>query len=217
MLKKRAFQHQEGEFLSQIFLVGKKNGGNRPVINLKNFNKFVSYQHFKMPKMFITESRLYVQNRFKRCMFQCAAKQGVPEISNFLMGRKLVLGLVPRALTKLLKVPMSVLRHLMIWAIILPDDLLIFGNTMEAIFVARDSVIFLLQHLGFVINFKKCVLETTQEIDFLGMIVNPTTITLSLPQQKVQKIKSQCLEVYRAQEITLLELTRLLGTLNSTI
>ena len=65
MLKKRAFQHQEGEFLSQIFLVGKKNGGNRPVINLKNFNKFVSYQHFKMPKMFITESRLYVQNRFK--------------------------------------------------------------------------------------------------------------------------------------------------------
>ena len=166
MLKKRAFQHQEEEFLSQIFLVGKKNGGNRPIINLKNFNKFVSYQHFKMPKMFITESRLYVQNRFKRCMFQCAAKQGVPEISNFLMGRKLVLGLVPRALTKLLKVPMSVLRHLMIWAIIFPDDLLIFGNTMEAIFVARDSVIFLPQHLGFVINFKKCVLEPTQEIDF---------------------------------------------------
>ena len=88
---------------------------------------------------------------------------------------------------------------------------------MEAIFVARDSVIFLLQHLGFVINFKKCVLEPTQEIDFLGMIVNPTTMTLSLPQQKVQKIKSQCLEVYRAQEITLLELTRLLGTLNSAI
>ena len=88
---------------------------------------------------------------------------------------------------------------------------------MEAIFVARDSVIFLLQHLGFVISFKKCVLEPTQEIDFLGMIVNPTTMTLSLPQQKVQKIKSQCLEVYRAQEITLLELTRLLGTLNSTI
>ena len=38
-----------------------------------------------------------------------------------------------------------------------------------------------------------------------------------LPQEKVQKIKSQCLEVYRVQEITLLELTCLLGTLTSTI
>ena len=30
-------------------------------------------------------------------------------------------------------------------------------------------------------------------------------MTLSLSQEKVQKIESQCLEVYRAQEITLLE------------
>ena len=112
---------------------------------------------------------------------------------------------------------MSLLRRLMIQAIIFLDDLLIFKNTMEEILVARDPVIFLLQHLGFVIYFKKCVLEPTQEIEFLGMIVNSKTMTLSLPLEKVQKIKSQCLEVYRAHEITLLELTRLLGTLTSTI
>ena len=112
---------------------------------------------------------------------------------------------------------MSLLRRLMIRVIIFLDDLLIFGNTMEEILVARDSVIFLLQHLSFVINFKKCVLEPTQEIEFLGVIVNSKIMTLSLTQKKVQKIKSPCLEVYRAQEITLLELTRLLGTLSSTI
>ena len=67
------------------------------------------------------------------------------------------LGPAPRAFTGLLKVPMSLLRCLMIRAITFLDDLLIFfGNTMEEILVARDSVIFLLQHLGFVINFKKC-------------------------------------------------------------
>ena len=51
MLEKGAFSkvsHQEGEFLSQIFLVGKKDGGESPVINLNIFNKFVPYQHFKM-------------------------------------------------------------------------------------------------------------------------------------------------------------------------
>ena len=105
----------------------------------------------------------------------------------------------------------------MIRAIIFLDDLLIFGNTLEEILIACDSVIFLLQHLGFVINFKKCVLEPTQEIEFLGMIVNSKTMTLTLPLEKVQKIKNQCLEIYQAQEITLLELTRLLGTLASTI
>ena len=101
---------------------------------------------------------------------------------------------------------MSVLRRLMIRAIIFLDDLLIFRNTM-VLFLARDSVIFLLQHLGFVINFKKCVLESTLEIGFLGMTVNSTKMTLSLPQGKVQKIKSQCLEVYKR---ALLELTGLL-------
>ena len=40
--------HQEGEFLSQILLVGKKDGTNRSVISLKNFNEFLPYQHFKM-------------------------------------------------------------------------------------------------------------------------------------------------------------------------
>ena len=88
---------------------------------------------------------------------------------------------------------------------------------MEETLVARDSAIFLLHHLGFVINFKKCVLEPTQEIEFLGMIVNSKTLTLSFSQEKVPKIKSQCLEVYRAQEITLLERTRLLAALTSTI
>ena len=36
------------EFLSTIFLVGKKDGGNCPVINLKKPNAFIHYEHFKM-------------------------------------------------------------------------------------------------------------------------------------------------------------------------
>ena len=83
MLQKGAISkvsHQEGEFLSQIFLVGKKDGGNRPVIKLKTSTNLG----------LITEGRLHVQNRLKRYIFQCAAKQGVPEISKISMGRKLV-------------------------------------------------------------------------------------------------------------------------------
>jgi len=35
-------------FVSQIFLVEKKWGGQRPVINLKVLNQFVQVEHFKM-------------------------------------------------------------------------------------------------------------------------------------------------------------------------
>ena len=40
--------HSKGEFLSSLFLISKKGEGNRPVINLKNLNRFIPYKHFKM-------------------------------------------------------------------------------------------------------------------------------------------------------------------------
>ena len=33
--------HSKGEFLSSLFLISKKGGGNRPVINLKDMNRFI--------------------------------------------------------------------------------------------------------------------------------------------------------------------------------
>ena len=59
---------------------------------------------------------------------------------------------------------MSALKRLMIEVTIYLDDLLILGKSMSELFMARDSAIFLLQHRGFVINLKKCVLDPVQEI-----------------------------------------------------
>ena len=105
----------------------------------------------------------------------------------------------------------------MITVIIYLDDLLILGNSMSEIFTARDSVIFLLQHLSFVISLKKCVLYPVQEIELLGLILNSHAMTLSLPNEKIVKIKDQCLSFYKASEVSLLDLTELIETLFSTI
>ena len=40
--------HEEGEFISPIFLVPKPPDSFRLILNLKKFNKFVPYVHFKM-------------------------------------------------------------------------------------------------------------------------------------------------------------------------
>ena len=120
---------------------------------------------------FIAKIQLHMQNRFKGCMFQCTTTQGLSKINKISLGRKLVRVPLPlfwtvpstKNFVKWSKVPISVLRCLMIWVFL--DDLLIF----------------LLQHLGSVINFKKCVLE------FLGMIVNSKPMVLSLPSGSVSK------------------------------
>lgn len=40
-------QNEDGQFISNIFLVPKPNNKFRPVINLKALNEFVHYEHFK--------------------------------------------------------------------------------------------------------------------------------------------------------------------------
>lgn len=39
---------EAGQFISSVFPRDKKNGNKRMILNLKKFNKFVDYKHFKM-------------------------------------------------------------------------------------------------------------------------------------------------------------------------
>ena len=167
--------HRKGEFLSSLFLISKKDGGNRPVTNLKDLNRFIPYKHFKVEGLhclkYVLQKRDYMcKIDLKDAYFSVPLHKDSRKLVQFLWAGNLYeflclcLGLRPdpRIFTKLLKVPISVLRRLMISIIIYLDDLLVLGNSMSEIFTARDSVIFLLQHLGFVINLKKCVLDPVQ-------------------------------------------------------
>ena len=222
--------HSKGEFLSSLFLISKKGGGNRPVINLKDLNWFIPYKHFKMEglhclKYVLPKGDYMCKIDLKDAYFSVPLHKDSRKLVLFLWAGNLYeflclcfgLGPAPRIFTNLLKVPVSVLRRLMIRVITYLDYLLILGNSMSEIFLARDSVIFLLQHLGFVINLKKCVLDPAQEIEFLGLIVNSQTMTLPLPAEKIGKIKDQCLRLYKASKVALLDLAKLIGTLSSTI
>ena len=51
LLKKKVIVHsitEYNEFILGNFTRNKKDGSKRMILNLKNFNKFVSYKHFKM-------------------------------------------------------------------------------------------------------------------------------------------------------------------------
>ena len=68
----------------------------------------------------------------------------------------------PLVFTKLLKVPISLLRKLSVRIIIYLDDMLLMASSSEDLLTARDTLIFILQHLGFLINIKKSYLEPSQ-------------------------------------------------------
>ena len=66
LLEKGALQKAETapeESLNNLFLVGKKDGGNLPVINLKKLNTFIPYEHFKM-EVLLRQKFLPEQNDF---------------------------------------------------------------------------------------------------------------------------------------------------------
>ena len=100
--------------------------------------------------------------------------------------------------------------------IIYLHDMLI-CHSLEEIFMSRDTVIFLLQNLGFIINWKKSVLTPVQEIEFFGLTMNSVTLKLSLSKTKVQKVVSECQNLLNNPQTSILELTRLTGLLKSTI
>ena len=84
------------------------------------------------------------------------------------------LGPAPKVFTKLLKVPIAILRRMNIRLIIYLDDILLMGQTLEEILMNRDTLIYLLQKLGFVINLKKSIFEPTRQIEFLGLRIDTT-------------------------------------------
>ena len=169
MLKKGAIQqteHQAGEILSNIFLVGKRDEGSRPAVNLRYLNQFISYQHFKMESLnakLLQEGDYKCKLNMKDAYLSVPLHQSSRNYVRFSCAGNLYqflclcfgLGPTPRIFTKLLKIPVSVLKRINNLIVIYLDDKLFKDQTMEEILMSRDTVIFLLQHLGFVLNLEK--------------------------------------------------------------
>ena len=67
----------------------------------------------------------------------------------------------PLVFTKLSKVPISLLRKLNVRILIYLGDILLMSSSLRDLLMARDTLIFIFQDLGFLINFKKFYLKAT--------------------------------------------------------
>ena len=85
--------------------------------------------------------------------------------------------------------PFYILRQIQIRIIVYLYDMLLIRQTINGLKIVRDTLIFLLQGLGFVINLQKFVPLPLQKMNFLGLEMGSVRMTLTLQQEKAEKIR----------------------------
>ena len=68
--------------------------------------------------------------------------------------------------------------------------MLFIETAMQEILIVTERVIFLLQYLGFTINFKRILLTLLQKIEFLALLIDSVEFTLSLTPKNLEKNQS---------------------------
>ena len=233
MLQKGAIQvvsPMNGEFLSSVFLVKKKDGENRPVINLKELNSYVTYQHFKMEGLYLLKHLVQtgdwmIKIDLKDAYFTVPVSNQHQPLLRFMHGGlryqfsclPFGLGPAPRLFTKLLKPVVALLRRLGLRLIIYLDDIIVFNQTQEGIVRDRDSTLWLLQHLGFVINWKKSVLHPAQSMEYLGFVISSIEMKFFLPPGKMSQLVQDCKDLILEKSASVRTLSQIIGKLTSTM
>jgi len=62
-----------------------------------------------------------------------------------------------------------------------------------------EVLIFLLEALGFIVNKEKSVLCPSQEIEFLGLLVDSQSLQLKLPTEKMKQIRKEAGQLERKE------------------
>ena len=170
-------------FYSQMFLVPKKDGRQRPVINLKKLNLSVKTEYFKMEGIHMLKDMLKAGDwmakiDLKDAYFMIPMAQEDREFLRFQWKDKtyqfncLPFGLssAPWVFTKTTRAVVTTLRELGLHLNIHIDIILVMAETESLLKDHVTAVVYLLENLGFVINHPKLELSPIQEIEFLQSI-----------------------------------------------
>ena len=215
-------------FYSRLFLVSKKTGGMRPVIDLSILNSYMIIPHFKMetnrsirasilPGMWTTSLDL------TDAYFHVPVCHSYRKFLRFVWNKRVYqfralpfgLSTAPLAFTKLMQVAIAHLHSQAIQIHSYLDDSLIKELSPEKLYLNTDVVIRLLLSLGFLISWKKSDLIPSQDFIFLGEHYLTHQCIVRPPQEKFQNLCSKIHLFLSQKTVTARQFSQLLGLLNS--
>jgi len=215
-------------FVSTIFPVPKGPDDVRPVINLRDLNEYLVYEHFKMESLQSAVDLLQTNDYMTKVDIK-SAFQHIPihkddqkylvfvwEGKTF-MYRTAPFGasICPRVFTKIMKPVMARLRSQGIKLVIYIDDILVIASSKEACEQHTKMLTTLLEQLGFLVSWEKSIVTPTQSVEFLGMILDSRTMQVCMPPKKVNDLKTRVAYLSRTRTVTVRDLAQVLGKMSS--
>ena len=202
-----ANEKQDG-FYSTFFLVPKKTGDLRPVINLKPLNRYLKKQHFKMDSLhsvlnMVQKGDWAISLDLKDAYFHIPCHRDHKKFLRFCINKQcfqfkvLCFGptSAPRVFTKVCAVVVAHLRTQNIRLAAYLDDWFVVNQNQKNLLTDREKSLNLLKSLGFIINLQKSQLKPTQSITYIGAkfslkegIVCPTIERVTNLHKAIQKI-----------------------------
>ena len=110
----------------------------------------------------------------------------------------------------MLKPFVASIRNKGIRLVIYLDDMAIISSSRELSSQEDGVVVQTLESLGFIINKEKSVLIPSQKIVFLGYVIDSVARTVSLPEEKLNKVKEQTLSLSRNPQCSIRELAHVI-------
>ncbi|XP_060803745.1 uncharacterized protein LOC106132281 [Amyelois transitella] len=224
----------EDQFISSTFLAPKSNGEKRFILNLKSLNRFIPKMHFKMED-FRTTAKLLQPNWFMATIDLKESYLLIPidiEYRKYLRFQYIDpntneiviyefnampygLAIAPRCFTKIVREVVANLRSRGYKSICYLDDVCCIASSYYECHNNIQETITLFEHLGFVINYEKSQLVPKRRCKFLGFIFDTTSMTISLPADKRDKIAGLIRKFHKLPTVTIRELSQLIGVLVS--
>ena len=213
------------DFFSTVF-TRKKSIGYRMILNLKRFNDYVEYKHFKMATAqtaiqlltpFCWQASLDISDAY----YSLKMAKNHSEYLKFQWQGKMYkfvampngLACGPRKWTKLMKPVFATLAKMGYLYVGYIDDSWTMDSEKQlctqSIFAGKT----LMERLGFLVNYTKSVFVPTQVIEFLGLILDSIKMMVFLTTKKTNKILQLCIETIARKHLTIRELAKLIGNL----
>ena len=218
--------HERIEYVSPIFPVYNSDNSLRLILNLKKLNLELEFLHFKMESI-----KTVLQNITPFCFMASldlkSAYYSVPIAPYYQRFLKFEwegslyqfqcypngLGPCPRKFTKVTKVPLSELRKDSVVISGFIDDFHIQGDTFVECEQFLYKSIRLFDDLGFVVHPTKSNFIPSQEVVYLGFTLNSRDMTVSVTQEKKEKLLQFIHECLFAPRLTIRAVACLVGKL----
>ena len=214
-------------FYSRLFLVRKKDGPFRLVIDLSRLNKCLEVPTFRMETVSSIASGI-IQELWGCTIDLQDAFFNVPVswvfhkyLAFILDGAVYVFQYLPFGLAvapwAFSRVVRPIKGHCHLLGIRLHsylDDFIVLQLSRKALRRDTSTILDLFQSLAIAVNVKKSHLTPSQTVEYLGVIFHLDTLTLSLTSSKVQSISSLCNSLMHSSCQSRRELEHLIGVLN---